>query len=356
MVRWAGKVTLALFMIALLGGCWDTKDIDHRQMPIAMGIAKEGDDYVITLQLQELIDNRVHNKIIKGSGYTITNAIDKLSMNMESRIDLLHVKVVVIEKPLAEEGINDIISGFMRARDVSPNALVVVCEENLNQFFSKLIKNMDGESINFLEFFEKHAGWTPHIALTRVWHVYRTIYSYTQDVGLPIIVSGDTTIIEHLGSAIIKNGKMVGQITSDETLLFNAFNGETTQAKIEVLEEASVLIVDERLRHKSELVNHIPHLRSVLELKVVILETRGEVSIEQIKSDINKLLTDRFNQMFSKAQQNEADILALGQLFRNNIHREDLKNWRSEYYPKLKVEFEVETEIQNTGFLKSISE
>jgi Ger(x)C family germination protein len=350
------KLTIRLIaiicIVLLLNGCWDNKDIDHRLMPIVMGITKVNEEYKVILQIPEPVQDRIENRIIQETGKTITKAIDKLSMNMENDIDLLHVKVIMIERPLAEEGVNDTISGFLRARDVSPDALVVICDQDLDQFFSSTSKKLKAEAKNLYNFFEKNAGWTPQIVLTRVWQVYRSIHSYTQDVAIPILISGESTMVEHLGSAIIKNGKMVEQITSDETLLLNAFNGESAQGRIEVMDHGSVLIVSNTISHESRFINNEPHLKSIINLKVVILETKGDPSIELIQKELTTLLTERFERMFNKIQQSEADVLALGQFFRGSIPREQLKKWRSEYYPQLKMDFHVQIDIQNTGMLK----
>jgi hypothetical protein len=159
-------------------------------------------------------------------------------------------------------------------------------------------------------------------------------------------------MVEHLGSAIIKNGKMVEQITSDETLLFNAFNGESVHGRIEVMDHGSVMIVSNTSSHESSLINNEPHLKSVINLKVVILETKGNPSIELLQKELTTLLTERFERMFMKIQQSEADVLSLGQFFRGSIPREELKKWRSEFYPRLKMDFQIQTDIQNTGLLK----
>jgi hypothetical protein len=258
---------------------------------------------------------------------------------MESSVDLLHVKVIVIEKRFAEEGMKDLLGGFIRSREIPAKALVTICDDDIDQFFSRM-KQVEPEGTTLLDFFEKNAGWTPQIALTRVWHVYRSIHSYTRDVAIPMLSLGETTLVKQVGSAVIKNGRLVEEIDSDETLLYNAFKGESTQGEIEVLDEASVLILGNTMKYESKFTDQKPSLQSNLRLKVMILEA---------------LLTTRFNKMFNKLQTSEADILGLGQLFRNKIPREELKNWRSEYYQKLSVDFNIHVDIQNGGNLKDPS-
>ncbi|WP_208589055.1 Ger(x)C family spore germination protein [Gracilibacillus suaedae] len=355
MFRLGLKLIFLILVIVALSGCWDTKDIDHRLLPVTMGISKEDEEYQVILQVPEPVEGQIENRIIKETGQTITKTIDTLSENMESQVDLLHVKVIVIDKQLAKEGVEDVISGFMRSRDVSSHALITICDENIDQFFNEVSSNLDVNAVNLFEFFEKNAGWTPQIALTRVWHVYRSIHSYTHDVAVPIVVSEGSTNIRHLGSAVMKKGKMVESLTPDETLLFNAFNGKSAQGRVEAMDHASVLIISNTTNTRSDVIKDEPSLEKVINLKVVLLETKGDPTIELIKEELIIILTDRFDRMFAKLQESEADILGLGQHFRSNMPREELREWRYKYYKKLKVKFIVEIDVQNTGFLKSKS-
>ncbi|WP_408007786.1 Ger(x)C family spore germination protein [Pseudalkalibacillus sp. A8] len=346
------KILIALCAVFLLSGCWDTKDINHRSLPIVMGVSTVDDQYKIHLQIPDPDPNTIQVRIVSEMGETVSKAVDKLSANMESRIDLLHVKVIVIDKELAKKGGKDLISGFMRAREVSPKALVIVSDEEIEPFFSNLKNTTDPQGTTLFDFFDKDAGWNPEIALTRVWQVYRSIHSYTRDVVVPIVKSGESTTIKHLGSAVIKNGKMVERIGTDETLLVNTFYEESTYGRIEVMDEATVMIVDTSMDHKSQYIDQIPYLNSQLHLKVVLLETKGKPTTKEIRTSLETMLTNRFNEMFTKIQESEADILGLGQYFRTKIPREKLRNWRSEQYPNLKMDLQVHVVIQNEGQLK----
>jgi spore germination protein KC len=89
---------------------------------------------------------------------------------------------------------------------------------------------------------------------------------------------------------------------------------------------------------------------------VSLLEVKDGTSNQLIKKELETLLTERFTYFFTKIQAKEADILGLGQYYRNQIPREDLEHWRSAYYPHLQMDIHFHTVIQNEGNLKSLSE
>jgi len=343
-----------LLIISTLTGCWDNKDINHRVLPVAIGISKQGKEYKVSLKIHVANDETTKLKIVTQTGETISKAVEKISTNMESSVDLLHVQIIVIDKKTAKEGVKDIITGFMRSREVSPKALIAISDEDIESFFTKIAKAMNSDGTSLFDNFDKGAGWNPQIALTRIWEVYRSIHSYTHDVAIPIIISGKSTNIVHVGSAIIKNGKMVERINNDETLLFNAFKGESTHGQIEVMTNASVLIIGNSMDIKSKMKGKQPFMEGKVNLKVVVLETRDDPSREFIKKELNAHLSKRFSHMLEKIQKSEADILALGQYFRTYIPRSELKNWRNEYYPNLKMDIQFQIDIQNEGYLKTL--
>ncbi|MBP1964172.1 Ger(x)C family spore germination protein [Paenibacillus aceris] len=351
-IKPAVQIFMILSLVLALSGCWNNKDINHRTLPLVMGITIQDDEYKVVLQAPELDQNTIKLKMITQTGKTISQAIDKISVNKEKQIDLLHIKVIVIEKKLAQQGMKDILSGFMRSGEISPKAYIAISENDISQFLLFEGKSNVPRGSFVYDFFEKNAGWNPQVARAPIWQIYRSIYSYTNDIAIPILQNGPNLPCEYIGSAIIKNAKMVGQITSDETLLYNAFNRESTQGKIEVMDHASVLIVKNTMNHTSKIIDNKPVMNTQIKLKVVILETRGNPSQAIIKQEIETLLTERFQDLFTKIQKSEADIFGIGQHFRTKIPRKQLEHWRTDYYPQLKMNFLFQTDIQNEGFIK----
>lgn len=348
------KIALAACCTLALGGCWDNRDINHRSLPVVMGISKEDAKYKVFLDIPQSSQEGTRSMLVTRTGQTITEVVDDISSNLETRVDLLHLKVIIFERKYAEEGLTDSISSFMRSREISAKAMVAICDEDIDTFFNKLQERSSTNQTVLYNFFEKNAGWSPSIAVTRTWEIFRSVHSFTRDVAIPIIKSGRSTIIENKGAAIIKNGRMVGRITEDETLLMNAFDEESAHGKIEVMNHASVLIVSNSMKHHVALKDGTPYMRSQINLKVSVLETRGDPSVDMIKDELEKLLTQRFNKMFKNIQNHEADILGVGQYFRTLIPRDKLAHWRTDYLPRLKMDLAVKTTIQNEGNLKTV--
>ncbi|RUS44973.1 Ger(x)C family spore germination protein [Cohnella sp. AR92] len=335
-----------------LSGCWDIKDINHRSLPIVMGVKQTGQKYKVLLLIPEVSRSEMNIKIISESGITINAILDEINKSLESKLDLLHLKVIIFERPVAEMGLAQSIESFMRSRDIPNKTFAAISDGTLEPLFDKLGASSQGGGTQLYNFFEKNAGWSPEVVQTRIWEVYRSIDSYTRDVAIPSIKPGRTTTIESTGAAVIKNGRMVGSIDSEESLLYNLFKGIGTQGKIEVMDRATVKIVADRLTLSSTLREDQATINAQLNLKVTVLETVGDPSNVEIKQEIDEQLSSRFDTMLRAAQAKEADILGMGQFFRNKLSREELQHWRSKYYPSMKIKFKVHVIIQDEGQLK----
>ncbi|MDI4644976.1 Ger(x)C family spore germination protein [Cohnella hashimotonis] len=352
------RLTLFALIVAgttALTGCWDIKDINHRALPIVMGVKQTGQSYKVLLLVPDTRDTETSAKIISESGNTINEILDKINKNMENKVDLLHLKVIVFERSVAEKGLGQSIESFMRSRDIPNKTFCAISVGMLEPLFEKLSTASKIGGMEVYDFFEKNAGWSPEVVQTRIWEVFRSMDSYTRDVVIPTIRPGRTTTIESTGAAVIKNGKMVGTIDSEKALLYNLFKGAGTQGKIEVMHHATVKIEADRLTNSSKLHEGQATLSSLLHLKVTVLETVGDPSESEIKREIDDQLSARFQTMLRDAQSKEADFLGLGQLFRDKLSRDDLQAWRSKYYPFMKIHFKVHVIIQDEGLLKSKS-
>lgn len=346
------RILIGLTFMTMLSGCWDNKDINHRALPIAMGISYQNGKYKIYLDIPKVSERNAGIQVITATGDSVSSAVDNISMNMESQLDLLHLKVIIVDKTFAHRGLDEIVDSIIRSRHVSPKTMFVICDEPLDQFFKRINNPSNGDGNEIYDFFQKNSGWNPEIAYTPVWKVFRSIHSYTHDVVLPVIQSGETTAIQSNGSGILKNGKMVGRLSNEQTLLYNVFNGISLDGKIEVTGKATLQLVNSHIRHQTKLDNKNPEMYCTLHLNVIILDATGHPSTKEIKLELQTLLQRRLEQLLQKVQRTQADIFGIGQHFRNDLTRTELANWRTEYYPHVKINLKVITTIRNTGNLK----
>ncbi|WP_171683997.1 Ger(x)C family spore germination protein [Paenibacillus planticolens] len=343
-------VLLLCTLSSLLTGCWDTKDINKRLMPVVMGICKEkNQNYRIILQIPS--PEKQGSQYMESSSATITNAIDNIRTKAEKSIDLLHIRLFLICEKTAREDIGDIIDYAVQANDISIKGLLAIARGNFDDVIHHQI-NANPELSSY-DFFSEQAGWTPETTITRLWEAYRDIKSYTQDMSIPILTKGTDTLYKFEGSSIMRVNKMVGEISTNEVLIYNIFQERYTGGTIEVADQSSVKIKKASIKHTVDWTASGPRLKSRIMLRVEILENKNEESEEQITTKLKETIEKRANKLLTELKNDKADALAIGQLFRKKMTEEQLKDWKEHWYLVLDNEVTAEITILNSIYLKS---
>jgi Ger(x)C family germination protein len=348
----SSRILLVLLPLFLLSGCWDAIDINKRAMPVALGISKSNNNYVVGVRIPEPQHANINIRHVEVEAPTISQALEGMRMKLENHLDLLHLKLILISEPLAKEGLTDIVEYMMQSNSIQPKAMVAIGRGEISEFLNS--KSEDGEEAGqgFYDFFSKQAGWTPRISTAKVWEVYRAHYIYTEDIAIPILKTDKDTMFQFVGSAIFHDNKMVGSITPDETLLYNIFQNKYSGAHMEVMNHASVLVVDANVKMKATGPAQAPMLNNKLKVIVTIESMKAGTTLAVIEEELNKQLTERFDKLVKKLKGFRSDILGYGQLFRNQMSQSQLENWTNESFPKLQTELTIRIVIRNEGSVK----
>ncbi|NRF93486.1 Ger(x)C family spore germination protein [Paenibacillus frigoriresistens] len=347
------RSVLSLLAISLLSGCWDNKDINKRILPVAMAISQtDAKTYKVGLRVPQPNSSNTTPRILTGEASTISEALDRIRGNVESSIDLLHLKLLMIDEKTAKLGIKEVLEYAIRSHDIAPKSLVSVYRGDFIEMLNKKEQGgAEGGTASY-DYFNKLAGWTPNTSIVYLWEAFRGGFSHTEDYALPIIKSGDRTMFKIDGSAIMSRGVMVGTISSDDTLIYNVMKGDFQGANVEVMEHSTVLIIDVDFKHRHHWDGDTPHVETDMKVVGMLLETKGNPRKEQIKEELTKLLNKRANAMLAKLQENQSDLFGYGQYFRNDLSHDQLKKWREFWYPQLKITLNVKVNIRNSGNLK----
>lgn len=352
-MKYIFRLVFALLTISLLSGCWDNKDINKRILPVAMAISlTDVKTYKVGLRIPQNNATNMMPRIITGEASTISEALDRMRGNVESSIDLLHLKLLMIDEKTAKLGIKEVLEYAIRSHDIAPKALVSVYRGDFIEMLNKKEQGgAEGGTASY-DYFNKLAGWTPNTSIVYLWEAFRGVYSHTEDFALPIIKPGERTMFQLDGSAIMSRGAMVGTISSDDTLIYNIMKGNFQGANVEVMEHANVLLVDIDFKHRHHFKSNTPQVETEMKVIGMLLETKGNPSKEQIKEELKNMLSKRAKALIAKLQENQSDLFGYGQYFRNDLSHAQLKEWRENWYPQLKVTLNVKVKIRNSGNLK----
>ncbi|GAB6930957.1 spore germination protein GerKC [Paenibacillus sp. JCM 10914] len=343
------KIMIAtLAMSLLLAGCWDTKDINKQYLPVVMGVGKgTTQKYRIVMQIP---DASGRTQIIDKEAKSISKAIDLIRTDSEKSIEMVHLRLLLIDKQIAEKGIGNIINFAVRANDISIKGMVGIIDGDFEKTMYHQISPTP--EISSYDFFSEEAGWTPNQSIVRIWEAYRSQNSYSEDMAIPMLKNGERTLFTFKGTAIMDEDRMVGTLSQDETLLFNLFKGRYSGGTIEVAQNTSVLIQNTKIKHHTKWSDEGPVLLTDVLLNVVITESpegKGKTLIEQ---EMQKQLSGQFNETVKKIHDLQSDVLGVGLIFRPELTEEKIKDWKTRWFPSLEQQINVRVNVLNDIYFK----
>lgn len=339
---------VGLSMMMLLPGCWDTKDINKQYLPVVMGVGKGNTEkYRIILQIP---DASGKTQILDKEAKSISKAIDLIRTDSEKSIELVHLRLLLIDRKVAEQGIDNIINFAVRANDISIKGLVGVIDGDFEKTMYHQISPTP--EISSYDFFSQDAGWTPNQSIVRIWEAYQNQNSYTEDMAIPMLKNGDRTLFTFKGTAVMRDDRMVGTLNQEETLLFNLFKGKYSGGTIEVAQNTSVLIEDTKIKHKTSWSENGPSILTDILLNVVITESPESKGNAVIEKEMKEQISQQFNETVRKVQSFKSDVLGVGMIFRPQLSEGKLKEWKTKWFPKLEQKINVRVNVLNEIYIK----
>lgn len=347
-LRVLNTLIVAALMGILLTGCWDTKDINKQYLPVVMGVGKgDTEKYRIILQIP---DASGKTQILDKEAKSISKAIDMIRTDSEKSIDLVHLRLLLIDKQIASQGIENLINFAVRANDISIKGLVAVIDGSFEKTMYHQISPTP--EISSYDYFSEDAGWTPNQSIVRIWEAFQSLNSYSEDMAIPMLKNGERTLFTFKGTAIMREDRLVGMLSNEETLLFNLFKGKYTGGTIEVAQNTSVLIDNAKIRHNVSWNGKRPLLQTEIKLNVLITESPEGKPNSRIEKELREQLSGQFNETAKKIRALGSDILGVGMLFRPELSEKQLKDWKSKWYPKLEQEIDVKINVRNEIYFK----
>ncbi|PEC50969.1 hypothetical protein COJ46_01590 [Bacillus sp. AFS077874] len=339
------KLFFVFMSVIFLCGCWDIKDINKRSLPLVMGISKDDvEEYKLALQIPVFENENQISKVVTGKGETVASALGQIRTNSEDAVDYSQIRLIVIQSNLAhnQQEFNELIKFLMVSEEVPSRALVAISDENVEDILANINEKLGVQATSIYDFFNKGTGWAPEIFSIPIWELYRSQFLNSKDIAIPVVRSGKDTVLVFEGSDILKKGKkIVERISPQESQLINVFQSKSEKGNIESLGFASIMVINSSIQKKASMRNNEPSVASNLNLSIYILEREEGITDKRIKKELEKLIEERFYQILKKTKGKHTDIFGFGQQFQHLVSYHELKDWRNEYYPILKVNFKV---------------
>ncbi len=238
-----------MLILLLLGGCWDRTELEEVAFVIAIGLDPgENGSVKITYQIANpVVGSDLASGDIKSSEIITLYSVDMVSardlanISISRNLSFAHAKSLVVSQELARsEEFLSLITAAIRDRHVRRELHFIVSKESAEQFIREENLTLEVRPHKFYDLMARRweeTGLTPYSTLSR-------FYSITENDGDLFLainatrITEDTKIkadnddyyagevettssnqIQMIGSAVFKKGKMIGELTGEETRL-----------------------------------------------------------------------------------------------------------------------------------------
>jgi len=391
-------ISLSLISMIIFSGCSYGTDVENQSFVVAIGIDK-GDFFPLKTTFvfanpsgsseggsEEKSPSSPKPDSVTIEAPTVYSAVRKLDSIKSKTINLSHIKIVVFSNEIAKGGIKDYLTAFASSRDFRPNTYVCIAEGNageylkgvkpsqeifIEKYYDNIMHKVASDKVNeaylyylYFNVSEEFSGsLVPLAALSKNEmnnpspNTNPTEDDFEYDAKAGEILRDAENPAEMLGSAILKNDKMVGILGSFQTDLARIICDEYYPRNYSINYHGNNdfltirLIQQKRTQIKTKIVKDNAEIRIYVPISIEYVDAgKIENNIEKSKKFCD-FLEDKLNEKAKKLINDsqviyQCDILGLKDTLKR--HFPDMEawkkwNWKEKYSTaKIEVLFDVE--------------
>lgn len=374
------RLCLSMVMIALLTGCWDSRELTDIGFVVAMAIDKgEKKNIRVTVQIVNPINVSstqgggspmpLPPTTYSAEGNNVFDATRVLSQKLSRQLHYGHAIVLLVGEDLATtQGIKKLFDGIERDSEFRPSATMVIARGTTGEEIIKQRTSLDNSpAIKIKKMVaETEKAFGENID-EKIYQVIQAIVSSGKEPTITGIQLDSTNKEDKLmanGIATFKDGKLMKWLDGNEsrgflwvlgrvnsTLLTMDWNGQPHTIGIE------------NIRTKSSFHSSFDKSgKPIIEVKIGADANIGEVDVPidvtnprlflQIERLYMQAVHDEAVATIKLMQQQKSDIFGFGEV----VHRDHPKQWRTlkrdwndVTFPTIEVKVKVEAYLRNTG-------
>lgn len=368
---------LLLAMLVFAGGCWDSHELSDLSLVTGIGIdALPNEENTphnqvrYTVQIAKILGEK-DNSEKKSANIEIKNSSFKdaayvYSLSSSRKLFTQHNKVIIFGRKQAEEGINKQLDFFIRDYKTRMEVWLLVADEDAKEILNV---DFDMEAISGLGIAKMMDSYTRSKKLYGVTMLNYAIQSMEHatvpTVGLiNIVEENGKKRMDLKGLAIIKDGKMIGELDQTETRGYQWMIGSVNRGVVKVetpdlIASLSILKAKGTVKPVIKENNQIV-LEGALSIGLMIDDIQGleKAALKDIvyylKTEAEKTIRQEIFLCLEKVQKLNCDIYGFGE----SLYHRHPKFWETietdwdNIYPALTANLEIKVEIESIGNTK----
>lgn len=227
------KLCLILITLFLLTGCWNAEEIDSTALAHGVGLDKAGDKIKVSLEIIRPTpmggtnagesEDGGHNIILESEVDTLLTGVRAMIRTSKRRLHFEHARVFIIGDELAKEDAISQIDSVRRDQMFRLGSYLFVTENDPAEILETPTLYEHLTSLELSDAMEETLFTTGYLPVN-VYQFFAMLEGVIGNAYLPMIslqeIRGEKSTALN-GTAIFKEGKMVGRLTINETIGLN---------------------------------------------------------------------------------------------------------------------------------------
>lgn len=354
------KIIILLVVLSFTSACYDYKEINDLAVINAIGIDYQDEKYIVTLEvLNDKIDknsSKITSYTKKGSGKTLTEAIEASADKLENQAYYNHIKLMIISKEIAENKFKTIIDFFLRNTYFRENFYLVsslsTSPEDLLENTGKINPIASNNIIKMLE----NNKYSSNIAVLKTFDkIIEEVITFGIDTSFSNITINDNEF-KIDGLTVFHNETYQGLLDNNIAKIYNILNDEyyrpSFSAQInDVPFSISLLTGKPNVTITKNQINISGNVQGKILDNASEIDIKNTNNLEKINAKFTKSINEEFTNFFKIVQKSNADILGLS---RQNYIKTRHKN--NSFWHHLNVSCNIKFTINKKGLIYEVKD
>ena len=377
-------ILISIFSLFTLTGCkYENNSIENLAYVIALGIDK-GEDNLLKLSFQFATPSSDSGSSgSSGSDITtttvecssISSGFNLMNSYISKKLNLSHCKVIIFSEELAAMGITEEVQTLINKIQIRPDSSIIISKCSASDFIENAKPNLMTLIARYYEIVVTSGKYTGYYYNSTLENFYSSLeeslveatamlgginveqlHYIDKDINYIDIDSSyiagtslveDENLIQLMGTAVFKDGKLVGELNGQETISHLIVTNKLDQCIINIPDPfssdnlISVSISLNNTNNKVEFVNNAPYIMVDTSIEAYILTYSDssnygtEEALGIIEKYINSYLATHISSyLYKTAKELNSDIAGFGKKVISkytNINKWNESNWSNNY-------------------------
>jgi spore germination protein KC len=374
----AAALLVLLIVPLLLGGCWDSAELNDRGIVSIIGVDRaEGGRYRVWMQILQPVQvgqagrgPLIPTNLISGEGASMEEAARAVQLNYVPRLYYGHLQMIVFQERLAQAGVREVVEWINQSPDRRLSQLLLVTRVPIPEHL-QMTSPLSVRSVNVVR--ESLGSKIGGSATLGAWSEDRAVAGREPVMGIhaPIkrggqVVRQDESRFE--GIALYRGDRMVSALPAEDSIPFLLLNGDLVAGP-----SVQAAYVDHEHRRVAVTWYHtkVKRWTEVSGGRVryrVSFTVRGRLSqaatdlhpyrmedVREVEAAVAQALAQRMQTVFAKLQAAQVDSIGVGQSLHGSkpgYWRQVRNRWNEQTFPQVQLVVSPNVKIVDEGLSK----